>query len=107
MSRPVKRAFGHRFSRPLVQYSQVPSVHPSHGTPTRSPTFSAALARAARLDGADDLVAEDPRRRGDLDLAVEQVQVGAADRAGVDADQQLARARLGDRHLGRAQRLTR
>ena len=73
MSRPVKRALGHRFSRPLVQYSQVPSVHPSHGTPTRSPSCSRWPAPAPRASTVpDDLVPEDPRRLGDLDLAVER-----------------------------------
>jgi hypothetical protein len=45
MSRPVKRAFGHRFSRPLRQYRHSPQVHPSHGTPTRrsSPTTVAMI----------------------------------------------------------------
>jgi hypothetical protein len=39
-------------------------------------------------------VPEDPRRLGDLHLAVEQVQIGAADPAGLDAQQQLARSGL-------------
>jgi hypothetical protein len=33
----VNLPFGQRFSRPLVQNAQVPSVHPSQGTPTMSP----------------------------------------------------------------------
>ena len=37
MSRPVKRACGQRFSRPLRQYPHSPQVQPSHGTPTRRP----------------------------------------------------------------------
>ena len=51
----------------------------------------------ARSDGADDLVTQDARGRGDVNLAVHQVQVGAADGAGADLQQQLAG--LGARHL--------
>ncbi len=58
-------------------------------------------ARTAPLDGPDDLVPEDARRGGDGHLAVEQVQVGAADPAGVDPQQQLPGRRLGDGTLHR------
>ena len=54
---------------------------------------------AVRLDAGDDLVAEDARRMRDVDLAVEEVQVGAADAAGEHPQQELARTRLGHGHL--------
>ena len=41
------------------------------------------------LGARDDLVAEDDRKLGRLDLAVAQVQIGAADAAGADLQQQL------------------
>ena len=88
MSRPVKRARTQRFSRPLAQKAHSPQVQPSHGTPTRS-----ALAG----HDADDLVAEHDAAAGKRELAVEQVQVGAADAAGAHLQQQLARAGL--RHV--------
>ena len=43
------------------------------------------------LDGADRLVAEDRPRRRLRHVAFENVQVGAADRAGVDADDDVRR----------------
>ena len=54
MSRPVKRARAQRFSRPTGSSRTSPQVQPSHGTPTRRPSVA---------DRADDLVAEDARRR--------------------------------------------
>jgi hypothetical protein len=75
MSRPVKRALTHRFSRP----------------PRRR---------------ADDLVAEDDREPGRVDLAVAQVQVGTAHRARADPDAQLAYGRHRVGHVGHPQWLT-
>ena len=54
------------------------------------------LARAG--DGADDLVARHQRQRRLAELAVEDVQVGAADAAGADRDQHLAGAGNRVRH---------
>jgi hypothetical protein len=70
-----------------------------------------ALLEALRIlstthDGADDLVPQDQRQLRLGQLAVHDVQVGAADAAGSDLDQDLARARLGVRDVRRAQRLT-
>ena len=62
------------------------------------------MTAAAGLDGPDDLVAEDARRQRDLHLAVEQVQVGAADAARVHPQQQLTGSRTRDRALDRPQR---
>jgi hypothetical protein len=47
-------------------------------------------------------MAEDARRIVDCDLAVEQVQVCAADAAGIDAEQELAGSWLGNWELVRA-----
>ena len=64
---------------------------------------TAALHLSRVLDACDDLVAQHTRRVCDLELSVEQVQVGAADPACVDSQQELARPRLGDLALDRAQ----
>ena len=56
-------------------------------------------AGAEPLDEADDLVAGNDRQPLVRQLAVDDVQIGAADAAGLDADQQLRRPRRG---LGRA-----
>ena len=113
MSRPVNRARGHRFSRCERQYSHAPHVQPSHGTPTRSPglalvapglVYLHAGLLAGGLDRADNLVSENARWIGDLDLAVEQVQVGAAYPACVHLQQQLSRPRLWYRQLHGSQR---
>ena len=66
--------------------------------------ITVTVAVTAADDGADDLVAQDPRRMLDRDLAVEQVQVGPADAAGVNLQQQLSPLRGGDRALHGAQR---
>ena len=55
-----------------------------HETSTRSPTLTVLDAGADRLDGADGLVAEDAAVGHRGDVALEDVQVGAADRDGVD-----------------------
>jgi hypothetical protein len=57
-----------------------------------------------RLDCAHDLMSEYSRRGCDLHLAVQQVQVGAADSARMHAQQQLALARAWNRQLARLQR---
>jgi hypothetical protein len=51
--------------------------------------------RCAHLgDGADGLVAEDPPVGHGLHVAVEDVQVGPADRGGLDPDDDVGRATL-------------
>src|SRR5438876_831611 len=52
-------------------------------------------AGAYRLDGADDLVAGHHRQAGHRQLAVDEMEVGAADRAGAHPQPHLAGARLG------------
>ena len=55
----------------------------------------------ARLDdGADDLVAGDQRQFRLGQLAVDDMQIGAADPAGMNLDQQLPRTRPRRRHIG-------
>ena len=60
------------------------------GTSRRSSRATARRRGARPRCVADDLVAEDHRQLGRLDLVVAQVQIGAADRAGPDRQQQLA-----------------
>jgi DUF177 domain-containing protein len=60
--------------------------------------------RARGLDDADDLVPGDDRQPRAGDLAVEDVQVGPADAAGVDANEHLARSRLGVGNLREPER---
>ena len=62
---------------------------------------------AAVLGLADDLVAGHERQLRTRELAVDDVQVGAADAAGADAEQQLPRRRLGPLELRRPQRRAR
>ena len=100
------RALGTGSRARCVQYRHSPSVHPSHGTPTRlpsSPTPAVLVPAPRRLDGADDLVAEDARWVADLHLSVEQVQVGAAYGARVHPQQQLSGTGPWDRALHLAQ----
>src|SRR5205085_5878434 len=66
-----------------------------------------ADAAAARLVDADDLVADDERQLRMRKLAVDDVQVGAADAAGEDADEQLTRGRLRRRPLLEPERAAR
>ena len=58
---------------------------------------------AQGLDPADDFVAGDEGEPGLGQFAVNDVQVGPADGAGVDADQDLAVAGAGDGEIGRGQ----
>ena len=55
-----------------------------HETSTRSPTVTFLTPAPTSLDGADRLVAEDAAVGDRGDVALEDVQVGAADRDGVD-----------------------
>ena len=64
----------------------------------------AADALADRRDAADDLVPRHDRQLGVLQLAIDDVQVGAADAAGGDLDQQLPRPRLRQRPFPQDQR---
>ena len=57
-----------------------------HDTSTRSPGLTFLTPGADLLDGADRFVAEDPSVGHRGHVALEDVQVGAADRDGVDAD---------------------
>ena len=81
-----------------------PSVHPSHGTPTR---VAGLEPRPALEHLADDLVAEDERELRLRELAVDDVEVGAAHAARAHPKQHLPVRGLGIRKLGEPQRLAR
>ena len=84
----------HSVSQPARQCSQWPQAVWSQGTPTRSPSLTWRHAGADRDDVADALVAGDERRlRLDRPVALGGVQVGVADAARRDLDQDLARRR--------------
>ncbi len=82
----------------------------AHPVGPAQPRHPHALIRGADLPGArlhdaNDLMAEDARRRVDRHLAVEQVQIRAADPAGLHLQQQLPLLRHGHGTLKQAQRL--
>jgi len=56
------------------------------------------------IHGPDHLVARDQWKLRVGQVAIHHVQIGAADAAGPDPDQHLARPRLGHGHLGEAER---
>src|SRR5262249_42526089 len=61
-------------------------------------------AAGDRVDGADALVAEDERQLRVREVAGHDVQIGPADAAGVDAEPDLPRRRVGVGELREAQR---
>ena len=75
---------------PRWQYSQRPHLVMA-GTSTRSPTANALHRVADRGDRADRFVAEDPAVGHRGHVALQDVQVGAADRGRVDADDHVGR----------------
>ena len=79
----------------------MPSVHPSQGRRRGRPTRTASRT----LDRTDDLVADHERKLRVGELAVHDVQVGAAHAAHVDTDEHLARSRLRLRQLSQRSRL--
>jgi hypothetical protein len=60
---------------------------------------------AASNDRSDDLMAGDDPRMARRQVALGDVEVGAANAAGLDTDENLARAGFGFRKLDRAQRI--
>ena len=64
-------------------------------------------ARAALLDGADDLMSRRDGRLPDGKLSLDDVEIGSADAAGRDADEDLAGAGLRDWDIFEPQRLFR
>ena len=66
------------------------------------PRYAHAAVTAG--DRADDLVAQDERRVAGAQLAVDEMEVGAADATGRYLDQQLPWLRFGLGHFGRPQR---
>ena len=97
-SHPVKRASTQRFSRPARHIAQLPQVQASHGTPTRAPTRSTASGPAATTV-PDHLVPEHHREDTAVQLTVDDVEIGAADRAGGHPQQHLVGVGHGDRAL--------
>jgi hypothetical protein len=89
----VNVANSHRFSRPSRQRAQCP--HAGH---------PAGDARAERLDATDDLVPGDDRQAPGCQVALRQLQVGAADTARRHAQQQLPLARLGHGQVAQRER---
>ena len=73
----------------------MPQVAPSHGTPTRSPSVNPLTPCADRRHTADDLVPRHDRQFRVFQFAVDHMQIGAADAAGRDLDQDFARPGAG------------
>ena len=102
----MKLARVHRFSRPLLAErtaaaGRAQPRHPDAVARARS-RCNQDLSAATR---ADYLVAGDPGQRNAwIELAVDQVQIGAAHRAGQHPQQQLTLPRDRIRHLARHQR---
>ena len=63
---------------------------PSHGTPTRSPSANPSTPGPDRCDTADDLMTRHDRQFWIQQFAVHHMQIGPADAAGFDLDQNLA-----------------
>ena len=85
----------------------MPQVEPSHGTPTRAPSVKPRDARPDRCDAADDLVARHDRQLRIGQFAVDHVQIGAANAARRDLDQDFATRRLRNRPLAQNERRVR
>ena len=98
--RPVKRARTQRFSRPLRQYAAL-AARPAEPRDADPRAGLDARAVAGREHRADDLVAGDQRPPLDVELAVDDVQVGAADAARVDVDEHLAGSGPGSSSVAR------
>jgi hypothetical protein len=105
---PVNTAASHRFSRSVVQKAAhaARAAEPRHADAIAERDPRARPAQSSVDDGADDwffLVSRNDRMGGGPgELAVEQVQIGAADAAGGHAHAHLAGPRLGPRDLPRA-----
>ena len=82
---PGEACRSHRFSRPERQYRHSPQVQPSQGRRPGLPARSASLRRRPRRRSGDR--ARVSFRR---ELAVHDVEVGAADAARTDAEQHLS-----------------
>ncbi len=73
--------------------------------PHPGPDYEPPGAGAQGCDRADDLMARNDRITNVRQLAVQHVQIGAADAAGRNADQNLPRSRLGHVAIAHFQRL--
>ena len=85
----------------------MPQVWPSQGMPMRWPGRERRVARAAGHDLADDLVAGDQRQLGLVQVAVDHMQVGPADRAGRTLTSTWPAPGTGSGNIGQSQRLAR
>ena len=74
----------------------MPSVQPSQGTPTRSPTENREAAGPTSFTKTHDLMTEHQRELGVGQLAVDDVQIGSADRACLDVQAHLPGLELED-----------
>ena len=81
----------------LRQYQQLPSVPPIQETPTRVPSGNSA--RRAGNDVAHDLMSGNQRGALTRQLAFGDVQIGAADPASADFQQNLSGCQLWLRNL--------
>ena len=72
--------------------------------PTRLPTRPVDVL-AHRIDEADDLMTRDDRQPRLGQLTIDDMEIGAADRAGLDAHENFVRARNGCWPFLRRQRL--
>ena len=89
-SQPVYVEAGQRFSAPRAQYRQLPSVDRSQAAPARSPVAKQAASPVPRHHLADHLVSRGHPGTVRRQVALGDVQVGAAHPAGEDPQQQLA-----------------
>ncbi len=91
---PVKSGRSQRFSRCSAHYGQTPQVCPSHGIPTHRPTVSPSTLAPEQVDSTDDLVVGNDRHLRIGQLAVDDMQVGAANTESGHLDANLARTRI-------------
>jgi hypothetical protein len=77
---------------------------PQPGDPDAVAELKPARVETGLLHRADDLMTRDDRQFGRLDVALDQVQIGAAHGTGIDADANLSCGGLRLRMLDQVQR---
>jgi hypothetical protein len=99
---------GRRVAKVFQTVPAIPaaSIHAAHPGDPHAGAHRQLRGGAAR-DFSHDLMARDERLTQRRQLSFDDVQVGAADAAGADPQQNFIAARLGPRHLTDAQRLMR
>ena len=98
---PVNSAATHRFSSPRTQNAQTPHVRCNHGTPTRSPTARRVHPSPRVSTRPDHLMTGHHRQVRQLEIALDDVEIGAAAPARVHAHAHLAPAPARDRDVRR------